>query len=98
MKKVFFTILCICISSTFHQSTQTFASEENTNYYTQFDLLETYLTEHKQKIILFQEKYNIHTNLQLDTLLNEIESLTIISKKIKTKNLEWYNNEIFNFF
>jgi hypothetical protein len=25
-------------------------------------------------------------------LLNEIENLTIISKKIKSKNLEWYNN------
>lgn len=94
MKKVFFTILCICLHSTFFQSTQTFASENNTQsqYYTQFDLLETYLTKHKQKILLFKEKYNIHTNSQLDVLLDEIENLTIISKKIKSKKLEWYNN------
>ncbi len=94
MKKVFFTILSICLYATFYQSTQTFAVEKdtNTNYYTQFDLLETYLTKHKQKILLFQEKYNIKGNSQLDVLLNEIENLTIISKKIKSKNLEWYNN------
>ena len=94
MKKVFFTILCICLHSTFIQSAQTFASENNTNtsYYTQFDLLETYLTKHKQKILLFKEKYNINTNSQLDVLLDEIESLTVISKKIKSKKLEWYNS------
>jgi len=94
MKKVFFTILSICLYATFSQSTQTFAVEKNTNtsYYTQFDLLETYLTKHKQKILLFKEKYNIKDNSQLDVLLNEIENLTIISKKIKSKNLEWYNN------
>jgi hypothetical protein len=90
MKKVFFTILSICLYATFSQSTQTFAVEKNTNtsYYTQFDLLETYLTKHKQKILLFKEKYNIKDNSQLDVLLNEIENLTIISKKIKSKNLE----------
>lgn len=94
MKKVFFTILCISLYCTFNQSTQTFAVENDTStsYYTQFDLLETYLTKHKQKILLFKEKYDINTNTQLDTLLNEIESLTVISKKIKTKNLEWYNS------
>lgn len=94
MKKVFFTILCICLQGTFIQSAQTFASENNTNtsYYTQFDLLETYLTKHKQKILLFKEKYNINTNSQLDVLLDEIESLTVISKKIKSKKLEWYNS------
>lgn len=94
MKKVFFTILCICFYSTFIQSAQTFASENDTksNYFTQFDLLETYLTKHKQKILLFKEKYNINTNSQLDTLLSEIENLTVISKKIKSKKLEWYNS------
>jgi hypothetical protein len=90
MKKVFFTILSICLYITFSQSTQTFAVEKNTNtsYYTQFDLLETYLTKHKQKILLFKEKYNIKDNSQLNVLLSEIENLTIISKKIKTKNLK----------
>jgi hypothetical protein len=94
MKKVFFTILCICLWITFSQSNQTFASENasQSQYYTQFDLLETYLTKHKQKIVLFKQKYNIDKNTQLDTLLQEIDNLTIISKKIKTKKLEWYNS------
>ncbi len=94
MKKLIFTILCLCLYSTFTESTQTFASENKSkfNYYTQFDLLETYLTKHKQKILLFKEKYNISSNNELNQLLNEIENLTIISKKIKNKKIDWYNN------
>ena len=94
MKKVFFTILCISLWFTWIQSSQTFASENNTQsqYYTQFDLLESYLTKHKQKIVLFKQKYNINENLQLDNLLDEIDNLILISKKIKTKNIKWYNN------
>lgn len=94
MKKVFFTISCLLLSITLSQSNIVFASweTEKSSYYTQFDLLETYLIKHKQKILLFQEKYNINQNIQLNSLLSEVENLIVISKKIKSKNLEWYNN------
>ena len=94
MKKVFFTISCLLLCITFTQSSIVFASNEaeKSSYYTQFDLLETYLVDHKQKILLFQEKYNITQNLELDTLLTEIENLTIISKKIKFKDIEGYDS------
>lgn len=94
MKKVFFLILYFILYITYSQSNIVFSSEEleKSKYYTEFNLLESYLIEHKQKIILFQEKYNIKDNFQLDILLNEIENLSIISQKIKYQELEWYNS------
>jgi hypothetical protein len=43
--------------------------------------------------VLFQEKYNIYSNKDLDLLLIEIENLILISKNIKNKKIEWYNSK-----
>jgi hypothetical protein len=96
MKKIVLTIFCLLLHWIFTQNIQAFQSESNSNNkssYTQFDLLETYLTKHKHKIELFQEKYNIYSNKDLDLLLIEIENLTLISKNIKNKKIEWYNSK-----
>jgi len=96
MKRIVITILCLLLHWIFIPNIQAFQSESNINSknsYTQFDLLETYLTKHKHKIVLFQEKYNIYSNKDLDLLLIEIENLILISKNIKNKKIEWYNSK-----
>lgn len=96
MKKIVLTIFCLLLHWIFIPNIQAFQSGSHLNNkstYTQFDLLETYLTKHKQKIVLFQEKYYINWNKDLDILLTEIENLILISKKIKNKKIEWYNHK-----
>lgn len=96
MKKIVLAIFCLLLHWIFTPNIQAFqsASQLNSkNSYTQFDLLETYLTKHKQKIELFQEKYSIHSNKNLDLLLTEIDNLILISKKIKNRTIEWYNSK-----
>ena len=95
MKKIVLTIFCLLLHWIFTPNIQAFQSDSklNTkNSYTQFDLLETYLIKHKQKIEVFQEKYNIHSNKNLNILLVEIENLILISKKIKNRKIEWYES------
>lgn len=95
MKKIVLTIFCLLLHWIFTPNIQAFQSDSklNTkNSYTQFDLLETYLIKHKQKIEVFQEKYNIHSNKNLNILLVEIQNLILISKKIKNRKIEWYES------
>ena len=96
MKKVFLWILCLLFSSSvFFQHTEAFhgGNHSHDNQYSQFDLLENYLENHRAKIISFQNKYQIKNNTQLNNLLKEIESLTKISKKLKDSSVKWFNNE-----
>ena len=50
--------------------------------FSEFGLLENYLRNHKKKLVLFQQKYEIYNNQQFNYLLNEIDKLQRLSQSV----------------
>ncbi|MCP4524000.1 MAG: hypothetical protein GY828_07330 [Candidatus Gracilibacteria bacterium] len=89
-------IFCIILTFGSYEISSAFQPEsllQEKNTVAQYNILEDYLTEHKEKILTFQKKYNISSNIALNNLIGDIDSLVKIVKQLKKKEIYTYNNK-----
>lgn len=92
MKKIIPLILFFLLPVSFVEAsiTQYEESVKTDSNFSEFGLLEEYLANHKKKLVLFQQKYEIYNNKDFDFYISEIQKLENLSANIyKNKKIDY---------